>query len=208
MQGSQQVTSAATGSGKGKRGRDYEGEDGGEVGVSSRTRKKTKTLVGQGDGDAYEDAELSDEGDDDADESVGRKGRKGKRPQSKKSKGSSGSFKRGGPDVWIHRTVILTTNQIPTEIGDLIAKISMISGQVLDEGGCTTVMEMLTNLVISRGWEEGTSAFQVDSLELIARRCGRAEELSVSSQFISMINMLQFTAKLERPVHYSSHLHI
>ena len=191
--------------GKRQRGGDCEGEDGGEGEVSSRTRKKKRSLAGQDD-DAYGDMESSGQGDDDEYEDIERTGRTGRtrqRPQSKKSvTGKSSSFKRGGADVWVHREKILTTHQIPPLVGDLIAKISMTSAQVLDESGCT-IIQMLTNLITGKEWLQNISAFQVDSLPSILSRCMRAEEVSIGSQFISMVNMLQFMTKLERPVHYS-----
>jgi hypothetical protein len=47
-------------------------------------------------------------------------------------------------------------------------------------------------------WKECQDVFQVNSLENIALRCERAEKVEIGLQFVSMINFIQLSAKVER----------
>jgi hypothetical protein len=56
----------------------------------------------------------------------------------------------------------------------------------------------LKEFLSGESWEDSQMAFQVNSLENIAVRCKRADEVEIGLQFVSMINFIQLSAKVER----------
>ena len=60
------------------------------------------------------------------------------------------------------------------------------------------IVETLSSLLTGKLWSQEMDAFRVDSLDAIAARCQRTEEMELGLNFISMINMIQFVAKIER----------
>jgi hypothetical protein len=59
-------------------------------------------------------------------------------------------------------------------------------------------VDTLSSLLTGNLWLQEMTAFRVDSLDAIAARCQRTEEMELGLNFISMINMMQFVAKIER----------
>lgn len=61
-----------------------------------------------------------------------------------------------------------------------------------------SIVHTLSTLLTGKLWLQEMNAFRVDSLDAIAARCQRTEEMELGLNFISMINMVQFVAKIER----------
>lgn len=61
-----------------------------------------------------------------------------------------------------------------------------------------TIINTLSSLLTGKLWSQEMDAFRVDSLGAIADRCQRTEEMELGVNFISMINVIQFVAKIER----------
>jgi len=72
------------------------------------------------------------------------------------------------------------------------AKLSL--GSQEGQGMVNTLRLLLTG----QSWAQECDAFTVDSLEVIAAHCLRTEDMELGLNFISMINMIQFVAKIER----------
>jgi hypothetical protein len=64
----------------------------------------------------------------------------------------------------------------------------------------TNTIDTFKAFLSGESWKESQDAFQVNSLENIALRCERAEKVEVGLQFVSMINFIQLSAKVERLV--------
>lgn len=63
-----------------------------------------------------------------------------------------------------------------------------------------TIINTLSSLLTGKLWLQEMDAFRVDSLGAIAERCQRTDQMEVGLNFISMINVIQFVAKIERHV--------
>ena len=77
------------------------------------------------------------------------------------------------------------------------AKLSL--GSQEGQGMVNTLHLLLTGQL----WTQECNAFTVDSLEAIAACCLRTEEMELGLNFISMINMIQFVAKIERLANFN-----
>jgi hypothetical protein len=62
----------------------------------------------------------------------------------------------------------------------------------------SNTIETLKAFLSGESWKECQNAFQVNTLENIALRCERAEKVEIGLQFVSMINFIQLSAKVER----------
>lgn len=59
-------------------------------------------------------------------------------------------------------------------------------------------IDTLKGFLSGESWRECQAAFQVNTLQNIILRCERAEKVEMGVQFISMINFIQLSTKVER----------
>ena len=116
------------------------------------------------------------------------------RRRSKRHKGSD-SGKRGNSTQWMSTNTISNTHGVPSQVGEAI---SMIFASAEISMASQSVVNTLRSLLSGGLWLEEMNAFRVDSLDAIAARCLRTEEMELGINFISMVNMIQFVAKIER----------
>jgi hypothetical protein len=119
---------------------------------------------------------------------------------------------RGGvaaPAAWIASGAIDDIQQLPVygvrAFSNLIASANTVIGSTSTSPSTptsiyTNTIDTFKAFLSGESWKESQDAFQVNSLGNIALRCERAEKVEVGLQFVSMINFIQLSAKVERLV--------
>jgi hypothetical protein len=116
-----------------------------------------------------------------------------------------GSLKRGNGAQWLSSNAISNAHGVPPLVVTALSMIFTSAERSLAFQEGPTIFTTLTSLLSGQSWLQQTDAFRVDSLDSIAARCLRTEEMEVGLNFISLINMIQFVAKIER---FGSHFYV
>ena len=106
------------------------------------------------------------------------------------------SGKRGNGTQWMSTNTISNTHGVPSQVGEAISMIS--ASAELSMASQSVLVNTLQSLLSGGLWLEEMNAFRVDYLDAIAACCLRTEEIELGINFISMVNMIQFVAKIKR----------
>jgi hypothetical protein len=97
---------------------------------------------------------------------------------------------------------------VSPQVGDallaMFASVELSLGFQEGQGMVNTLCLLLTGQL----WAQECNAFTIDSLKAIAAPCLRTEEMELGLNFISMINMIQFVAKIERLANFNLLIHV
>jgi hypothetical protein len=124
-------------------------------------------------------------------ENRGRGGSRGRKRGKRVCKRASGT-------KWATSNTISNTHGVPPQVGEALSNIIASAELSLASKEGQTIVETLSSLLSGKSWLQEMYAFRTDSLDAIAARCMRTEEMELGLNFISMINMIQFVAKIER----------
>lgn len=102
-------------------------------------------------------------------------------------------------------SLVASGNSLIGSTSTSIASTSLLDNVSSGPSGATSLsqsssdaIDTLKAFLRGESWKECQDAFQVNSLENIALRCERAEKVEIGLQFVSMINFIQLSAKVER----------
>ena len=106
--------------------------------------------------------------------------------------------KRASGSRWTTSNTIFNAHGVPPQVGEALSNIITSAELSLASKEGQTILDTLSSLLSGKSWLYEMDAFRIDSLDAIAARCLRTEEMELGMNFISMINMIQFVAKIER----------
>ena len=160
-----------------------------------RKRRRSRSLTPTNDG-STSPRNVVDMGEKTA-ESCGRGGR-GRRRGKPGKPGKPQVCKRASGSRWLSSNTIANAHGIPPQVGEALSNIITSAELSLASKEGKTIVDTLSSLLSGKPWLREMDAFRIDSLDAIAARCQRTEEMELGLNFISMINMIQFVAKIER----------
>ena len=129
------------------------------------------------------------------------------RRRTKKQSQHASSSQRGGI-FWDASGAIEDSQGLPKPCAMVLANLSSQSNllvpetpNILDSQSHHDILVDIKNMLSGESWKESQIVFQVNSLKNIILRCQRAERVEAGVQFISMVNLIQLAAKVERYVY-------
>lgn len=103
------------------------------------------------------------------------------------------SGKHGNGQSWTVTAAVAQRFNLPVDGCNILANLAAAGSQLQD---FSNVLESLVSTVTGAQDEEG-GIFRVDSLHAIALRVEQSEDMVIGMEFVSLLNLVQFVAKLE-----------
>jgi hypothetical protein len=128
----------------------------------------------------------------------GTKHKKKKGKQARRGQGRRGQGRISGEEEeqgWDETDSPAGNRNVEAEACEVVSRLSQGMLSNVSDASVSKWIQSLKALVEGRRWDHENGAFVLDSLESLLMRCQRSVEMTVGLEFVTMVNMLQLTAK-------------